>query len=198
MKNNKKKENILKTTIELFKTYGIENTSVNMIVKKAKIAKGTFFYYYEKKENIVFEIIENEFNNYLFIPEEIIKEKEINAKEKMQKVLLSLFSVFKTTSLLEEIFKFGIELNYEKFIKELRLKKIIPVIKTIINEGNNEGTFDVKNVDIISSIIVRGIIEYIHLNYENLKNEEILSSMFSSIEELLNNVLKTSERIIIY
>jgi hypothetical protein len=136
-----------------------------------------------------------EFKNYLFVPEQIIENKEISAVEKMRKVLMSLFSAFKTSSILEQIFKFGVPLQYENYISELRLKVIIPVIANIIEQGKNEGSFKLANTDIISSILVRGIIAYIHTIYKKLDDPKVLQSLLSGIEELINNALKTSKRI---
>jgi len=62
MKEDKKKH-ILNVAIKLFKLNGIQNTSVDAIVKKAAIAKGSFFYHFEKKDNLIFDIIEMEFEN---------------------------------------------------------------------------------------------------------------------------------------
>jgi AcrR family transcriptional regulator len=194
MKRNIKKQ-IINTAISLFREKGVQNTSVDSIVEKAGIAKGTFFYHFKKKDNIVFEIIEMEFKNYLFVPEQIIENKEISAVEKMRKVLMSLFSAFKTSSILEQIFKFGVPLQYENYISELRLKVIIPVIANIIEQGKNEGSFKLANTDIISSILVRGIIAYIHTIYKKLDDPKVLQSLLSGIEELINNALKTSKRI---
>jgi hypothetical protein len=113
----------------------------------------------------------------------------------MRKVLMSLFSAFKTSSILEQIFKFGVPLQYENYISELRLKVIIPVIANIIEQGKNEGSFKLANTDIISSILVRGIIAYIHTIYKKLDDPKVLQSLLSGIEELINNALKTSKRI---
>ena len=45
-KGEKRKLDLLKTAYEMFITRGYENTSVDEIIEKAGIAKGTYYYYF--------------------------------------------------------------------------------------------------------------------------------------------------------
>lgn len=62
MKNTK--ENITNTTIQLFQENGYENTSVARICKACNITKGTFYYYFPNKDEIIFEYYEQMFQKY--------------------------------------------------------------------------------------------------------------------------------------
>ena len=50
MEELSKQSRILHSAIALFSKYGIEDTSVNDIVKYAQVAKGTFYTYYKDKK----------------------------------------------------------------------------------------------------------------------------------------------------
>lgn len=50
---------LIAASMELFSTVGYENTTVTDIVKKAGVAKGTFFYYFPAKEAVLETIISN-------------------------------------------------------------------------------------------------------------------------------------------
>jgi NADH dehydrogenase len=54
------KERIVQKAFELFKTHGYKQTSVEMIVQKAGIAKGTFFNYFPSKELLLTELQHNQ------------------------------------------------------------------------------------------------------------------------------------------
>ena len=41
----------------LFREQGVETTSVNDIVKKANVAKGTFYVYYKDKQELISQIL---------------------------------------------------------------------------------------------------------------------------------------------
>lgn len=62
MKNTK--EIITNTTIQLFQENGYENTSVARICKACNITKGTFYYYFPNKDEIIFEYYEQMFQKY--------------------------------------------------------------------------------------------------------------------------------------
>lgn len=58
-KKEQTKERIMSEALELFKENGYRQTSVEMIVQKAQIAKGTFFNYFSTKESLLLEIQNN-------------------------------------------------------------------------------------------------------------------------------------------
>jgi AcrR family transcriptional regulator len=55
-----RKEHILKAAIELFTKKGFERTSVESITRRAKIAKGTFYNFFEKKEDVLLYFLDKE------------------------------------------------------------------------------------------------------------------------------------------
>lgn len=57
MKKEIRKKELIKTAYELFITRGYENTSIDEIIAKAGIAKGTYYYHFESKEQILEEVI---------------------------------------------------------------------------------------------------------------------------------------------
>lgn len=52
-KKREKKEALLLSAFELFTEKGIQNTSISEIVKRAKMAKGTFYLYFKDKFDIL-------------------------------------------------------------------------------------------------------------------------------------------------
>lgn len=57
MEEISKQARILQSAITLFSKYGIDDTSVNDIVKHAHVAKGTFYIYYKDKNELIFIIL---------------------------------------------------------------------------------------------------------------------------------------------
>lgn len=50
------KQKLLKTGLKLIKKHGLENITVSDITTAAHVAKGTFYTYFDRKEDIIFEI----------------------------------------------------------------------------------------------------------------------------------------------
>jgi AcrR family transcriptional regulator len=57
-----KKENILAVALHLFSNQGFENTSTNLIAKKAAVSEGLIFRHFTNKEGLLKEIINEGFN----------------------------------------------------------------------------------------------------------------------------------------
>ncbi|NUG24480.1 TetR/AcrR family transcriptional regulator [Acinetobacter lactucae] len=53
LKTSSKKLQVIHTAIELFNNYGFHNAGVDLIAKKSKIHKGTFYNYFHSKERLI-------------------------------------------------------------------------------------------------------------------------------------------------
>ena len=56
-KKNKKREALLKSGLEFFLERGVEATSIDDIVKRAGVAKGTFYLYFKNKYELLGQVI---------------------------------------------------------------------------------------------------------------------------------------------
>lgn len=60
LKKENKRERILKVAIELFTKKGFEKTTIEDITRNAKVAKGTFYNFFEKKEDVILYFLDRE------------------------------------------------------------------------------------------------------------------------------------------
>ena len=100
----------------LFSQFGIKKTTVDEIVKKVKIPKGTFYLFYESKELLLFDIIMEEQS---LIQNELIKAvSDIGHKLTKENFSALIFDLFKRTteSFLFPIFTSG---EYEILLRKL-------------------------------------------------------------------------------
>ena len=63
--SEKKKEEILRTVLQLFLKKGYNATSTNDICSAAKLAKPTLYYYFGSKRNLLFSLHESHLNRFL-------------------------------------------------------------------------------------------------------------------------------------
>ena len=80
------KKDILEVAVTIFAEKGYEATSVDEIVEKAGIAKGTFYYYFRTKEQLFHEIIDEGVEKLYLLMDEGIKNLETK-EEKIRKIL---------------------------------------------------------------------------------------------------------------
>ena len=62
-KGEKRKKMLLTIAYDMFLTQGYENTSVDEIIEIAQIAKGTYYYYFQSKEQMLEEVIDMMIDN---------------------------------------------------------------------------------------------------------------------------------------
>ena len=91
-KGEKRKSELLQIAYRLFVSKGYENTSVDEIIEEAKIAKGTYYYYFESKEQMLEEVTELMIEREAAVAEEIAA-SDLPAPEKFIGIISS-FRIF--------------------------------------------------------------------------------------------------------
>lgn len=125
IKKEATKKDILNSALELFSTIGYEKTTIDEIVKKADVAKGTFYYHFKAKEDIVFEIMENSF---------LELKSEINNKIKLDESPITL---------LKELMQYFTEWtknnpNIAKFVLLQKLSNLNQAVSNANYESRND------------------------------------------------------------
>ncbi len=136
-----RKAEIMDVALEFFNVKGYEQTSVNEIIEKVGIAKGTFYYYFKSKNELLDEVIER--GTYLQIKQlkMIIELNKLNAFEKMQMIFLENQRIWTENERLIE-YLHGKEniVAHQKTMVQL-VKNYAPLISELIEQGINEGNF---------------------------------------------------------
>lgn len=84
------KEQILVATEKLMKEKGIKNTTLKDIAEKSNISRGTLYYYYSAKDDIIYDIADRNLNETT--KEILLWIKEMNDEKTGQEILENLFN----------------------------------------------------------------------------------------------------------
>lgn len=139
-----KREELVKAARYLFMIEGIANVSVSKIVKKAGVAQGTFYLYFDSKDEIldvIAEDIANEITNGIV---KIADDQNLNAFEKLIKIFTSCFDFSSFPKEVIEYFHNPEHQEAHNRLAEAMIKKIIPFLEKILEQGVKEGTFNIK------------------------------------------------------
>ncbi len=98
LKHEAKADFLLDKGIEALWCKGYNGTSVNDIVKAAGVPKGSFYFYFESKEDFVVKALNRYFNQMFAPAEEILNEINISAKQR-----LINFYEFRNNVMIEEM-----------------------------------------------------------------------------------------------
>ncbi len=127
----------------LFIEIGYDRTTVEDIVEKANVAKGTFYYYFESKDQILDAILLRYQKEILEIIEEITSKKDLNESEKILEILASFRGMTKKPKKKRIIDFIHEERNATLHLKHEKrfISQITPYLTKIVNQGIREGLF---------------------------------------------------------
>ncbi|MEI5994304.1 TetR/AcrR family transcriptional regulator [Candidatus Enterococcus mansonii] len=137
---DEKRNEILDYAEKLFILRGYELTTVNAILKEVGIGKGTFYYYFESKEEAMDAVIMRIIDDELVYAKEIISRKDLAPIEKL---IISLFSKPKSEGkkvMIEQLYKANNALMKQRAMQRT-LELVCPIYAEMIIEGNNSKDF---------------------------------------------------------
>ena len=141
-KPEERKKELVDIAEQLFIKNGYEQTAVSDIVKKAKVAQGTFYYYFKTKEEILDLLTDRYIKSNVKGYEKIANEKGLDALEK-------IINIFQFSSSFRKDRKNLIQYLHEDKNAHLHLKfeRKLPVmiaepLSIIISQGVQEKYFD--------------------------------------------------------
>ena len=153
-----RKAEILDAARTLFMTEGYENTSIEKIIGVLKIAKGTFYYYFKSKEELLDTLVDDMTNSIMTSIYACVENSELNAIEKFNKIFVLARNIkAENIELLLPLIKIlyksnNVMMRYKMF--ESNTKLVSPVFSKVINQGNIEGVFNVEFVDETANLIM--------------------------------------------
>lgn len=134
MKTTNRKEELLNIAYNKFITKGYQNTSIDEIISEAKIAKGTYYYYFESKEKTLEEVI-NMVVEKMTNKAKAILELNLPLEQKFINVILSFKPEINEENLTEVINLPENIIMHEKVNKKV-IQNAVPILTQIVEEGN--------------------------------------------------------------
>ncbi|MBG9452965.1 TetR family transcriptional regulator [Lysinibacillus sphaericus] len=136
-----RRNEILDVADELFGQKGFDGTSTNDILEKVGIARGTLYYHFKSKEDIMDALIERYNARILGAANEIAANKSIPVNERIIRVVMALnISSGNGKEIIEHIHKPQNALMHQK-IQKVIMNGLPPILTEIIREGIVQGLF---------------------------------------------------------
>lgn len=135
-----RKNEILDVAERLFGTKGFDNTSTNDILNEIGIARGTLYYHFKSKEEILDAMIDRMIKQILEKVKPIVCKKNVPVLQRLTMMILALnvndgnFSY----EILEQVHKPQNALMHQK-MRERLLSSVTPLITVLIEDGITQG-----------------------------------------------------------
>lgn len=196
-----RKEEILICALKMFAEKGFRNTSVNSILEELHIAKGTFYYYFKSKEEILDAALLYYIDKLKVKLEQTLSDVTLPASEKFVRVVLqaSENDDIVKCHIISAIHQSGNELLHEKSLV-LSVECMLPILVRIVEEGNSEGCFHVRYVQTtVETILIAAqfMFDERYFAHQTEDNAKRLQEYVSIVESLLGVEEGTYEKMII-
>ncbi|SEQ61689.1 TetR/AcrR family transcriptional regulator [Piscibacillus halophilus] len=186
------KDKIMQTSIQLFGKKGFTETSVQDIVNEIGVTKGTFYYYFTSKDELLAMIHYEFINNILDKQEEVLNNPNIDSKEKLDQIVKVLTYEIKHSAQSARIF-----FREMRHISEEHLAKISPKrhqfrknLEKLVTDGMANGEFQEHVRPDILSYAILGITNWSYFWYDPsgpIKEKELAEGY---VEFILKGLLK--------
>jgi len=156
-KYDERKDEFLETAQQLFFAQGYDQTSVDAIIRKMGLSKGTFYYYFESKEDLLDKLTCKMGDKILEEVKKIVEKDDLNAIDKLNQAYAVAGSVkLENIELLKVLIKVlyndrNLFFRYKIFRKFTEL--LAPEFTKIIRQGMNEKVFDTPYPDEAANLI---------------------------------------------
>ncbi|MFO3665056.1 TetR/AcrR family transcriptional regulator [Anaerococcus sp. ENR0831] len=180
-----RKSEILDMARSMFISIGYEDTSINDLIKRLGIAKGTFYHYFKSKEELLDQVI-NEVNTEIVENISEIASLDRSADEKLF-MAISALKVENHNMITDHMHKPENALLHQKTLNSI-LKDVTPYFEKIIEDGNRTNVFSCKYPKENMYIFLCSAINLLDDGVIDFNNDE-KESIFKALIELLANIL---------
>ncbi len=188
-----KQQLILHAAAELFQKFGLHKTTVDEIAAKAGVGKGTIYHYYDSKEQIFQDVLEQEVNE---LKKEMTLElqKDQSPDVKLRKYFITRMML--AGKLAQKFTTFKDEyLEYYSFIERIRKKYNeyeFQIVSDILKEGVEKNIFNSLDIELTASTFVMAMkgLEYYWAILSSNDIDALNKKINMMIDLIFNGLLK--------
>jgi AcrR family transcriptional regulator len=199
-----RKRELIDAAERLFITEGYAQTAISDIVNEVKVSQGTFYYYFDSKEDVLVAVLEKE----IAIMEsdfcQIANRNDLDEAVKLNSMFNRFISIATSGKKLMGYVHEGMNATLHKKLMKVRpFARIAPVMAEVISKGIDKGRFNVEHPLETSYLLLMLISSalrmfYLHETLSNSKDAEQGSKNFPenmhiALEDLLGRVLGVSD-----
>lgn len=186
--NEEKKQRIFEATVQEFAARKFSEASLNQIVKAAEIPWGSFYQYFDGKEDLYLYVIKKMSRNKRGALEEAgVEDMEADFFERIRKKIKALFELEKRDPDYAQIVLLQ-EMDDSEFIRKLRGDSI-KRWKEIIERDKERGLI---KTEVDTDVMINMFYNFVMLNYYRVGQDEekYLASLDNAIKIMREGVIR--------
>lgn len=158
--DGKKREKILDAAVVEIARHGFYQTTVAMIAKRAGVADGTIYLYFQNKEEILFSLFERGMGR--FITEgKIHLDASLNAAEKLAKIVdlhLSLVGKDRDLAIITQV-EMRHSIHFMNQLSRAQVGQYLEILGQVVVQGQQEGDFRTDLDPVFAAKAVFGVLD---------------------------------------
>ncbi len=169
-----RKRELIDTAERLFISRGYEQTAISDIVKEVNVSQGTFYYYFDSKEDVLVGVLKKSLAAMEESFTQIASEKDLDEAVRLNSMINAFIS--SSTSgkkILGYIHDGKNAALHRKLIKIRPLSRIAPIMADVISAGTKKGRFNVAHPLETSYLLLMLIASALHMFYHPLALREL-------------------------
>lgn len=143
-KGERRKLELLDIAYRMFISRGYENTSIDDIIVEAGIAKGTYYYYFESKEQTLEAVIEMMIEKEAAAAGSIV-DSDLPVLQKIVGIIASIRPAPEEQPIEGALMRPENIIMHQK-IKRKLVGKVVPLLSKVVEEGVQQGIFSCDNI----------------------------------------------------
>lgn len=143
-KGERRKLELLDIAYRMFISRGYENTSIDDIIVEAGIAKGTYYYYFESKEQTLEAVIEMMIEKEAAAAGSIV-DSDLPVLQKIVGIIASIRPAPEEQPIEGALMRPENIIMHQK-IKRKLVEKVVPLLSNVVEEGVQQGIFSCDNI----------------------------------------------------
>lgn len=185
--SEKWKEEIVNAAQSLFVSNGYDQTSVSDIMKAVNGAKGTFYQFFESKEQLLEMLVEKWAGIYEKAVIDILGNTDASFKEKFSNMMTLISQMSEKTLGIEAFFHSSNGIMIYKLSKKMTTT-IIPYLTEVLKIGMEEGLISLDNPNFYANFIISGALGALSAG-EGSPNQSIEQNLLF-LPKIIANILK--------
>lgn len=157
-KPEERRSEILAAAQGLFTEQGYESTSIDQIVDRVGVAKGTFYYYFDAKHDVLEAIVDEMSLTIVDLLDAIVDEPDLSARDKWERLVL-VINNWKLARRDELIAVARVMYNDDNIVwrtkfTAMAMDRTAPAFAKVIRQGVSEGIFATEYPDESAALVL--------------------------------------------
>ena len=140
-----RREELIDAAEELFGENGYEETKVSDIIERVGVAKGTFYYYFKSKGEILFAVAHRVWTDFEDHVSKLARDDGIDPLEKLRIIIDALVDMKSGPHSIMEALHQGKNRAVHDLLTSEGYKRMVSIITEVVEQGKKEGYFDTEH-----------------------------------------------------